>query len=126
MELRSDQPSRIPFSQSPGLFGGLATILVSVLVSLAPSANAQEPVKGAHEDLAPGATTDDLGITIGGFPASHPARRYPAGYDYPTGPDIGERLPDFRLSNQNGKQVDFHQDRGDSKAIVVFFRSAVW
>ena len=59
-------------------------------------------------------------------PASYPARRYPAEHDFPTGPAVGERLPEFQLPNQDGELVDFHRDRGDSKAIVVFYRSAVW
>jgi hypothetical protein len=85
----------------------------------------EEPVKAAHENLEPGTMTDDVGVTIG-IPASHPARRYPATDTFPTGPDIGERLPEFSLLNQEGRLVDYHADRGDSKSIVVFYRSAVW
>ncbi len=85
----------------------------------------EKKVKGAHENLAPEARTDDLGITVP-VPASHPGRRYPAEHEFPTGPAIGERLPEFELPNQNGEAVDFHAHRGDSKAIVVFYRSAVW
>jgi len=44
----------------------------------------------------------------------------------PTGPEIGERLPDFSLMDHTGRVVDFHADRADAKAAVVFFRSAVW
>ncbi len=86
---------------------------------------AQEKVKGAHENLPDGATMDDLGITVP-IPASHPGRRYPASHEFPTGPAVGERLPDFVLPNQKGELVDFHRHRGDSKAVVVFYRSAVW
>ena len=85
----------------------------------------EEPVKAAHETLEPGTMTDDVGVTIG-IPASHPARRYPATEAFPTGPDIGERLPEFSLLNQEGRLIDYHSDRGDSKSIVVFYRSAVW
>ena len=87
----------------------------------------QEPaqIKPAHENLEPGAQTDDLGVTLG-IPASHPARRYPASEEFPTGPEIGDRLPEFSLLNQEGRLVDYHGDRGDSKSIVVFYRSAVW
>ena len=84
-----------------------------------------DPIKPAHEDLESGTRTDDLGITIG-IPASHPARRYPVSHEFPTGPEIGERLPAFSLPNQEGRIVDYHADRGDSKSIVVFYRSAVW
>ena len=70
--------------------------------------------------------TDDLGITVPMAPVSFPARRYPASHEFPTGPEVGERLPEFTLPNQNGEAINFHQDRGDSKSIVVFYRSAVW
>jgi hypothetical protein len=43
-----------------------------------------------------------------------------------TGPAVGERLPDFALRAASGVMIDFHVDRGDSKAAVVFLRSAVW
>ncbi len=104
----------------------LLTILA--LMSMATAAvagQAPDPVRPAHEDLEPGTRTDDLGITID-IPASHPARRYPASHEFPTGPEIGERLPAFSLPNQHGRIVDYHGDRGDSKSIVVFYRSAVW
>jgi len=45
---------------------------------------------------------------------------------FPTGPAIGERLPDFELPAHTGRRLRLHQDRGSSKAAVVFFRSAVW
>ena len=58
-------------------------------------------------------------------PLGHPGRRgLPAGH--PTGPMVGERLPDFDLPDQTGQRVSFHEDRGSSKAAVVFFRSVVW
>ena len=100
-------------------------VLLSLWLALPSDSMAQERVKGAHEDLEPGSQTDDLGIFVP-IPASHPGRRYPADQEFPTGPAVGERLPDFSLPNQNGEMIDFHEDRGDSRAIVVFFRSAVW
>jgi len=45
---------------------------------------------------------------------------------HPTGPEVGDRLPDFRLSDVHGREIEFHADRGAAKAVVVFFRSAVW
>ena len=58
-------------------------------------------------------------------PLGHPARAgLPAGHA--TGPNVGDRLPDFQLPDTRGNLIDFHQSRGDSKAVVVFFRSAVW
>jgi len=43
-----------------------------------------------------------------------------------TGPEIGERLPDFSLPNVDGRAINYHEHRGASKSVVVFFRSAVW
>jgi hypothetical protein len=58
-------------------------------------------------------------------PLGHPARAgLPDGH--PTGPDIGELLPDFELPNANGQTIGFHADRAGSKAALVFYRSAVW
>ena len=58
-------------------------------------------------------------------PLGHPGR-VSLPEDHPTGPAVGERLPDFELEDQHGRKVRLHEDRGDSKAAVVFFRSAVW
>lgn len=58
-------------------------------------------------------------------PLGHPGRvGLPDGA--PTGPEIGERLPDFTLPDAFGRHVRFHEDRAGSKAVLLFFRSAVW
>lgn len=101
-------------------------ILLSTIVSIAGAQESPDRIRGAHEGMAPGEKTDDLGITVPMASVDFPARRYPASEEFPTGPDIGERLPEFSLPNQHGELIDFHADRGDSKAIVVFYRSAVW
>jgi hypothetical protein len=110
----------------PTVLAGLV-VLVAAAAGFATQAAAQTPkVRGAHEGMAAGETTDDLGITVPMAPVDFPARRYPASSEFPTGPAVGERLPEFKLPNHNGEIVDFHADRGDSKAIVVFYRSVVW
>jgi hypothetical protein len=43
-----------------------------------------------------------------------------------TGPAIGDQLPDFSLPDAFGRVINFHDDRGGSKAALVFYRSAVW
>lgn len=103
----------------------LLTLSWLAMASTAIEAQTTEPVRSAHEKLEVGTNTDDLGITIP-FPVSHPARRYPESHEFPTGPEIGVRLPTFSLPNQDGRLVDYHADRGASKSIVVFYRSAVW
>ena len=58
-------------------------------------------------------------------PLGHPGREgLPEGQS--TGPESGERLPDFVLPDQTGRRVRFHEDRAGSKAVVLFYRSAVW
>lgn len=58
-------------------------------------------------------------------PLGHPARAgLPDGQS--TGPDIGERLPDFVLPDAHGQSIDYHRHRAGRKSIVVFYRSAVW
>lgn len=85
-------------------------------------------VRGAHEAFAnPQETdTDERGLRVEGMGVDFPARRYPASADFPTGPALGERLPEFTLPNQHGEPVDFHAHRGGQGAVVVFYRSAVW
>lgn len=55
----------------------------------------------------------------------HPARTsLPDGHS--TGPEVGERLPDFKLPDAHGQLIDYHESRGQAKSVVVFYRSAVW
>ena len=44
----------------------------------------------------------------------------------PTGPNVGEPLPDFRLSDQNGTSKTLRSVLGPKGAMIVFFRSADW
>jgi hypothetical protein len=44
----------------------------------------------------------------------------------PSGPNPGERVPDFRLVDQNGNQRTLRSILGPKGALLVFFRSADW
>ena len=58
-------------------------------------------------------------------PLGHPGRAgLPDGHA--TGPELGERLPDFKLPDASGALIDYHADRNQRKSVVVFYRSAVW
>ena len=46
--------------------------------------------------------------------------------DHPTGPDVGERMPDITLPDQTGTLVNIEEARGDDRALVVFHRSLRW
>ncbi len=52
--------------------------------------------------------------------------RYPDTEDYSKGPTIGESLPDFTLPDQHGNPIRYSDIRGDSRALVMFHRSARW
>ena len=52
-------------------------------------------------------------------------RRIPLG-DFPTGPEVGTRLPDVVATDQHGRLIDLHADREGQPAVLVFHRSAVW
>ena len=55
-----------------------------------------------------------------------PSRRMPETDDFPSGPSIGELLPDFTLPDQDNNPVNFTQARQGKRAMVVFHRSARW
>lgn len=42
------------------------------------------------------------------------------------GPQVGERVPDFRLKDQNGKLRTLQSIMGSKGAMLVFYRSAAW
>jgi hypothetical protein len=42
------------------------------------------------------------------------------------GPQVGERVPDFNLKDQNGKSWTLPSVMGPKGAMLVFFRSADW
>lgn len=67
---------------------------------------------------------DEFGL-VGPLPASD-GQRQPLDEGASTGPEVGERLPDFTLPSASRRTISFHEDRGNSRAAVVFFRSAVW
>jgi hypothetical protein len=67
---------------------------------------------------------DELGFDAPA-PLGHPGRLgLPEGWE--GGPKVGETLPDFVLPDQHGSRRRFHADRAGARAVVVFYRSAVW
>jgi hypothetical protein len=42
------------------------------------------------------------------------------------GPQVGERVPDFTLRDQNGKTWTLQSIMGPKGAMLVFYRSADW
>jgi len=68
--------------------------------------------------------TDEFGL-VGPLPATDGQRVVPP-EGCNTGPEVGELLPDFPPPPPPGGRVRLHEDRNNSKAAVVFLRSAVW
>lgn len=61
-------------------------------------------------------------------PAERPRVRPlpPASKDVKTGPDVGARLPAFRLKDQQGKPRDLKSLAGKNGLLLYFVRSADW
>ena len=43
-----------------------------------------------------------------------------------SGPDVGQRIPDFSAYDQNGNRISLQDVMGPNGAMVVFHRSADW
>ncbi len=61
---------------------------------------------------------------VAAVPQSPPARK-PIDVSK-LGPQVGERVPDFSLKDQNGKSWTLQSILGPKGAMLVFFRSADW
>jgi peroxiredoxin len=44
----------------------------------------------------------------------------------PTGPKVGDTVPDFHLRDQNGTEKTLRSILGPKGALLVFYRSADW
>ena len=75
-------------------------------------------------ELGPNQYEDAEGY-IAPLPAGFGPRSNPLG-EFPTGPGIGQLLPDVVALNSDGKSVDVHSDRDGKPVVLVFTRSAVW
>jgi len=59
---------------------------------------------------------------------SKPAGDYPvdAALGFSTGPQIGDKIPDFSLPDQYGKMRNIKELVGKNGALLNFYRSASW
>jgi len=62
---------------------------------------------------------------VGPFRPGNGPRNDPRG-EFPTGPAVGQEMPDVQCVDANGQMFNLHADRGNAPALFVFFRSAVW
>ena len=44
----------------------------------------------------------------------------------PSGPNVGDKVPDFRLADQKGAERTLASIMGPKGALLVFYRSADW
>ena len=45
---------------------------------------------------------------------------------FPTGPEVGERMPDVICHSADETEFDLHAHRDGQPAVFIFYRSAVW
>ena len=76
------------------------------------------------EQLENGWWRDALG-NVGPLKPGAGARSNPIGW-FPTGPDVGERLPTIEAPDHTGRMVDIEADRAGRPTAFVVYRSAVW
>ena len=50
----------------------------------------------------------------------------PLSEEFSTGPDVGQKVPDFTLPDHSGNMVNFAETRGARRALILFYRSASW
>ena len=86
-----------------------------------PVANDPRPHAVRHES---GYWEDQYGALGPARPGLGP-RQDPVG-DFPTGPDVGSRLPEVIAPDHTGATIDLHADRAGRPAVLVVYRSAVW
>ena len=66
-------------------------------------------------------------MTVVSARAQQPAAPPPAMPDVQTlGPQVGAKVPDFSLADQNGRVHTLKSILGPKGAVLVFFRSADW
>lgn len=46
--------------------------------------------------------------------------------NWTTGPAVGERIPEFAGTDQNGIRKTFDDIKGPNGAMIIFYRSADW
>ena len=64
-------------------------------------------------------------VLCGVFLSAHVSGRTPVDLSK-LGPQIGQRVPDFNLKDQNGKPWTLDSVMGPNGAMLVFYRSADW
>jgi hypothetical protein len=69
-----------------------------------------------------------MALLLAGVLAQAPAiAQAPAKIDVSRlGPQVGERVPDFSLTDQNGRTQTLQSIMGPKGAMLVFYRSADW
>ncbi|MEM6999815.1 MAG: hypothetical protein AAF529_03445 [Pseudomonadota bacterium] len=45
---------------------------------------------------------------------------------FPTGPEVGQPMPEVNTRLADGSRLDLHAHRNGAPAVFIFYRSAVW
>ena len=62
---------------------------------------------------------------VGPFRPGKGPRSDPRG-EFPTGPGIGESMPNIVCNHADGTPFNLHEHRSGRPAVCIFYRSAVW
>ena len=62
---------------------------------------------------------------IGPYEPGNGPRSDPRG-EFPTGPDVGQAMPNVLSQDSSGQPFDLHKFTNGEPYLFVFFRSAVW
>lgn len=46
--------------------------------------------------------------------------------EFPTGPEVGQQMPNIQCATADDTRFDLHADRAGRPAVFIFYRSAVW
>jgi hypothetical protein len=82
-------------------------------------------MRGISSRFATAALAASLALAPAGAPHADGAQAH-AVDPQTLGPKVGERLPDFSLSDQHGATRSLRSTFGPKGAVVVFYRSADW
>lgn len=62
---------------------------------------------------------------VGPFKPGKGPRSDPRG-EFPTGPAVGEPMPNIVCNTADGTPFNLHEQRAGRPAVFIFYRSAVW
>lgn len=65
-------------------------------------------------------------LAIGALALAPAVMSAQSGAPLPTGPAVGEKIPQFEAEDQTGRRQTFETLRGPNGLLLLFYRSADW